>query len=118
MKKNIISTVIAGALFAVAGSAMALPNEAMDTATVTTTVRATSTATVTVRATSTATVTVTPNNGSISEDEITSNGIEVASVDVSASGLYDGTTGANIKLSVDPNNYPGKGNYWKMSSDA
>ncbi|MBY7261103.1 hypothetical protein K6712_25530 [Escherichia coli] len=108
MKKNIISTVIAGALFAVAGSAMALPNEAMDTATVTTTVRATSTAT----------VTVTPNNGSISEDEITSNGIEVASVDVSASGLYDGTTGANIKLSVDPNNYPGKGNYWKMSSDA
>ncbi|HCP7956300.1 TPA: hypothetical protein OFX50_005002 [Escherichia coli] len=107
MKKNIISAVIAGAFFAVAGSAMAAPQEAVDTATVTTSVLATSAAT----------VSVTANNGSVSVDDITTTGVDVASVDVSASGLYDGTTGANLKLSVDGNHFAG-GQYWKMVSDS
>ena len=107
MKKNIISAVIAGAFFAVAGSAMAAPQEAVDTATVTTSVLATSAAT----------VSVTANNGSASVDDITTTGFDVASVDVSASGLYDGTTGANLKLSVDGSHFAG-GQYWKMVSDS
>lgn len=105
MKKNIISAVIAGAFFAVAGSAMAAPREAVDTATVTTSVLATSAAT----------VSVTPNSGSVSVDDITTSGVEVASVDVSASGLYDGPTGADLKLAVDANHFAG-GQYWKMVS--
>ncbi|CAM6549613.1 MULTISPECIES: hypothetical protein [Escherichia] len=108
MKKNIISAVIAGAFFAVAGSAMAAPNEATDTATVTTSVLATSAAT----------VSVTANNGSVSVDDITTPQVEVASVDVSASGLYAGDTGkANLKLSVDQAHFAG-GQYWKMVSDS
>ncbi len=107
MKKNIISALIASTFFAVAGSAIAVPNEATDTATVTTHVLATSAAT----------VSVTANNGTVSVDDISTPEVEVASVDVSASGLHDGKTGANVKLSVDKSHFYG-GQYWKMTSSS
>lgn len=106
MKKNIISTVIAAALCAVAGSAMAANNIVTDSATVTTTVRAVSSAT----------VTVTPVDAIVTVDEVKQQGTSVAAVDVEASGLYDGNAGANIKLTVDGANYDSTYQKWKFIS--
>ncbi len=108
MKKNILSTVVAAALFAVAGSSMAASNIATDTATVTTTVRALTAAT----------VSVTPVNASVTTDEIKQQGTRVAAVDVEASGLYNGTTGANVKLTVDGSHYQSATQSWLFTADS
>lgn len=108
MKKNILSTVVAAALFAVAGSSMAADNIATDTATVTTTVRALTAAT----------VSVTPVNAIVTTDEIKQQGTHVAAVDVEASGLYNGTTGANVKLTVDGSHYQSSGQSWLFTADS
>ncbi len=108
MKKNIISTVIAAALCAVTGSAMA-ETVATDSATVSTTVRSVSSAT----------VTVTPMDGSVTTDEVKQPGTKVAAVTLEASGLYNGQTGANISLTVDSSNYDSTTQKWKfISSDS
>ncbi|ELF8196015.1 hypothetical protein ACORBL_004771 [Escherichia coli] len=108
MKKNILSAAIAATLFAVAGSSVAASNIATDTATVTTTVRALTAAT----------VTVTPVSAIVTTDEIQQAGTHVAAVDVEASGLYNGTTGANVKLTVDSSHYQSAGQAWKFISDS
>ncbi|EEQ4634570.1 hypothetical protein KX401_24450 [Escherichia coli] len=102
MKKNIISTVIAAALCAVAGSAMAAQNIATDTAVLTSNVRAVSGAT----------VTATPIDVTVTTDEIKVAGTHVSAVTVDASGLYDGTKGANVKLTVDPSHYESGPQKW------
>ncbi|MGS3948594.1 hypothetical protein [Escherichia coli] len=103
MKKNIISTVIAAALCTVAGSAMAAPNMATDTAVLTSNVRAVSGAT----------VTATPIDTIVTTDEITVPGTHVSAVTVDASGLYAGPTGkANVKLTVDPSHYHSSSQKW------
>ncbi len=107
MKKSIVSTVIAVALCATTGSAMA------ETVTV-----ATNSATVTtqVRSLSSATVTVTPVDGSVTTDEVKQQGNKVAAVTLDASGLFNGQTGANIKLTVDNNNYDSVYQKWLFTS--
>ncbi|ELR5715098.1 hypothetical protein R3121_004780, partial [Escherichia coli] len=87
MKKNIISTVIAAALCTVAGSAMAAVVVSDNT-----------TLTTTVSAVSSASVTVTPIDATVSVDDVKVAGTSLAAAEVSATGLYNGTTGANVKL--------------------
>jgi hypothetical protein len=105
MKKNIISTVIAAALCAATGSAIAAP-VVTDSATVTTAVRSVSSAT----------VSVTPVDGSVTTDEVKQAGTKVAAVTLDASGLYDGPTGANISLSVGKSNYNADTQKWNFIS--
>lgn len=106
MKKNIISTVIAAALCTVAGSAMAAQNIVTDNATLTTTVSAVSSAS----------VTVTPIDATVSVDDVKVQGTSVAAAEVSATGLYNGTTGANVKLTVDSSNFNNVTRKWLFTS--
>ncbi|HFU7411176.1 hypothetical protein O5910_22965 [Escherichia coli] len=105
MKKNIISTVIAAALCTVAGSAMAAVVVSDNT-----------TLTTTVSAVSSASVTVTPIDATVSVDDVKVAGTSLAAAEVSATGLYNGTTGANVKLTVDSSNYDNVYGKWLFTS--